>query len=485
MPLTPGATKIIEDYGKQPGVSADNVQNLKTAIERSPALVDEINQATAGPHPSVTKFTLLPAGAHASAQYDPDSKAVQVPLIAVTTPKPGDSRADFDSLTNTLGHEVQHSLNAKHMEDVRATLQKEADTVASSPKHDHDYTAPIDKLTKEYLRDEASGQLSGWNADVSAARKAAADAKQPTPTLRDLYRLNPSDAENFIDIDRSGKEAVYKLKPNLVANPDLTLPLNDQNVKGVTENILTRPDIGIGAKGTSEYRNFYGAYAMSVAAQAERQHEASNPGKVHSEMSVNLNQLGLKPKILAENGIDLGSDKSAMRYMDKSSDPPTQRWLQDTSATHTYTVNPKKPEAQPGFEDPTHPGHELFKQAQGHVHALDAQLGRAPDARSDNLAGAVTVAALAASMTRIDHVLPDIKGGSTMFVAQNTSPLTTNAEVPTVQAMNTPLEQSSAQYMQMSQQKAQAQAQQPVQTQDQTQQQAGAQQQAQPRPAGP
>jgi len=137
--------------------------------------------------------------------------------------------------------------------------------------------------------------------------------------------------------------------------------------------------------------------------------------------------------------------------------------------------NNRGPYADPAkalrFDDPAHPGNELFKQAQVKVYELDAKIGRAPDARSDNLAGVATTAALAAGMTRIDFVLPDTKDGSTMFVAQNTSPLKTLAEMPTMQAMNTPLEQSSAQYLQVAQQQqVQVQAQAQLQTQNQASQ---------------
>ncbi len=121
------------------------------------------------------------------------------------------------------------------------------------------------------------------------------------------------------------------------------------------------------------------------------------------------------------------------------------------------------------LDEPDHPGNGLFTQARDRVHALDTQLGRTPDTRSENLAGAVTVAALSAGITRIDHVQPDNIDGSKMFVAQNTSPLKTVAELPTMQGMNTPLEQSSAQYRQIAERQTQAQAQQQVQTQSQHQ----------------
>ncbi len=151
--------------------------------------------------------------------------------------------------------------------------------------------------------------------------------------------------------------------------------------------------------------------------------------------------------------------------------------VENIQRLHSILDAPKHAQLQsPLLNDPSHPGNGLYQQAYGKLAELDGQVGRSPDQRTANLAGAATVAALGAGITRVDHMLPDIKGGSTMLVAQNTSPLKTVAEVPTVQGMNTPLEQSSAQYRQVAQQ--QTQDQQQSQTQNQTQ--VASQQQAQP-----
>jgi hypothetical protein len=76
------------------------------------------------------------------------------------------------------------------------------------------------------------------------------------------------------------------------------------------------------------------------------------------------------------------------------------------------------------------------------VHKIDAEMGRMPDQRSANLAAALTVAAKAQELTRIDTVALS-EDGSRTFAAQNTSPLKTIAEVSTAQAVGTPLENSS------------------------------------------
>ena len=104
------------------------------------------------------------------------------------------------------------------------------------------------------------------------------------------------------------------------------------------------------------------------------------------------------------------------------------------------------------MDHPDHPGYGLFKQAQARVDILDAQRGRTPNAHSRNLAAYAAVTALANGITRIDALLPDTKGGSSMFIAQHASPLRRIAEMPTLEAINTPLEQSSAAFLQVAQQ---------------------------------
>lgn len=121
---------------------------------------------------------------------------------------------------------------------------------------------------------------------------------------------------------------------------------------------------------------------------------------------------------------------------------------------------PDRTESTIRLDYPDHPGYGLYKQAQAHVDALDAQHGRTPDEHSRNLAGYAAVVALANGITRIDALLPDTRGGSSMFVAQHISPLKRVAEMPTLQAINTPLEQSSANFLRIAQQQNQDQLQQ-------------------------
>ena len=131
------------------------------------------------------------------------------------------------------------------------------------------------------------------------------------------------------------------------------------------------------------------------------------------------------------------------------------------------------------FDHPAHPGHGMYQQIHSYVRKIDAEMGRTPDQHSANLAGALTVAAKERGLVRADSVTPG-DNGSRFFVSQTIIPrtLAEHAHVETAQAVNKPLEQSSAQYLQTPLQAnalTQGQAQHQEQAQAQTQNQAQAQ----------
>jgi putative chitinase len=101
------------------------------------------------------------------------------------------------------------------------------------------------------------------------------------------------------------------------------------------------------------------------------------------------------------------------------------------------------------LNNPAHPDHALFRQAQAHVHGLDAQLGRTSDVHSDNLAGMLALRARADGLQRIDQVA--LSTDRQRLWAVQTTPGRTGhlvdlrTSVPT-DAANTSMAQSSAQW---------------------------------------
>lgn len=481
MPLSPQANAIVEDFGRQPGVLPEHEQNLRRAIDRSPALMDEVNRAVKDG--GLEHFQLMTdPNPNIAGQYDPETRTVEVQPFAIDNSNDPTYQSAREGLTNTLGHEVQHALNAKRIEQAQQTFEKDLVQVATSPQHDHDYTKSIGNMKKENMRDEASGQISGWNADVSAARKEFADAKHAPPTLEDIYKRNGNDASNFIDkgVDANGK-STYTLKSNIHLNPDLSMPLDDRNVEGITQNILTDRRLAMGPSGTSEYGNWYGVGLVGDAIKAERAYNHDKPAGQRPGMSINLAELGLDRKTLEQNGLELGADRSPMPFSDKSTNPPTQSHFHDTRDNHQYAPDPQKQNrGATQLNDPSHPDHGMYQQARGHVHELDRQLGRTPDQHSDNLAAATAVSARADGLSRIDQVALS-QDGSRLFAVQTPPGMRDHffdkqTSVPTA-AAHTSMEQSSAQWpqaMDKYQQHEQTQAHSQAQAQQQqAQQQSG------------
>ncbi|MDR6935317.1 peptidoglycan-binding protein [Luteibacter sp. 3190] len=131
----------------------------------------------------------------------------------------------------------------------------------------------------------------------------------------------------------------------------------------------------------------------------------------------------------------------------------------------------------PSLLDARHPAHGIYEQAHACVARIDQSQGRAPGPHTQNFAGSLTAAATAAGLTRVDHVvLNDDASRGWAVQGDLNSPFKRYTEVDVMQAIQTPLAQSSQEAAMHVQNGAQQQAmaqQQQTQQQDQAQQAAG------------
>ena len=119
---------------------------------------------------------------------------------------------------------------------------------------------------------------------------------------------------------------------------------------------------------------------------------------------------------------------------------------------------------QPNLADAAHPGNGMYRQALDAVHRLDAQQGRAPDQRSDNLAASLAVAAHGNGMSRVDHVVLSDDASRAYAVQGDTNSLFKRyTDVNVGQAVATSVAQSSAHWQHDVQQLAPAQTTPPMQ----------------------
>lgn len=97
------------------------------------------------------------------------------------------------------------------------------------------------------------------------------------------------------------------------------------------------------------------------------------------------------------------------------------------------------------LDNPAHPENGLYKQALDAVHRLDAAHQREPNHQSGQLAGSLAARAREEGLQRIDHaVLSDDAKRTYAVQGDLNSPFKRTAEVDTAQAVNTPLEKSTA-----------------------------------------
>ena len=100
-----------------------------------------------------------------------------------------------------------------------------------------------------------------------------------------------------------------------------------------------------------------------------------------------------------------------------------------------------------GLDDPQHPGHDMYRQAYTGVESLNAKHGVAPSEQDKDFAASIAAGAKAQGLDRVDHVLLSDDGSKTFAVQGNLQSIhgldRKIADLQTVEALNTPLAQSS------------------------------------------
>jgi putative chitinase len=152
---------------------------------------------------------------------------------------------------------------------------------------------------------------------------------------------------------------------------------------------------------------------------------------------------------LALNGRPAGLDDRENRFEDwqRRLTPEVMQRLADGNVGQPQETPPaSQSQTSPArLDHPAHPDHALFEATRAAVRRLDAHYGRTPDTQSDQLAGSVVLEAKKQGLTKIDHVVLSDDGSRAYGVQGDlNSPLKRLVEVDTAKAVNTPIEQSSA-----------------------------------------
>lgn len=453
--LSADMERLLTEFSRAPGVSQDQVENLRSAVVNSPALSTQVDAAIGAGH--LQHFALLPAGTNAGGTYDGDAKTINLPASILSTPAtPSDRQAA--ELTFVLGHEIQHGFN--HAQTRQAYTQFES-AVEASTRGDRDYTRAIGDLLSTNRNDEATANLAGWNALVGMVKTT-----NPEATLGDIYAANLR-AEDFVT-RTPGPPTTYLAHPDLTINDDLSITPTADNVEGMAKHYFDKaPHLAqLGHNGNSDYQNYYGAYAIGRASQ----YAALNVGPdATTGMTINMQQLRLQESLVEQNGISLGEGNPPPQpYHDSSSSPPTLHHFEHTATTHTHVpIVAQGFAGQPlhaagietslshcmdrGNPTPQLSGTDriLHEQIRSKVAELDAAHGRSFDATSERLSASLLVVAREQGLDRVDHVVLSQKtshaaAAQNIFLVKGAldDPAAVRAATSTAEAAQRPVEDS-------------------------------------------
>ena len=216
-------------------------------------------------------------------------------------------------------------------------------------------------------------------------------------------------------------------------------------VEGVTTLGVATTTAWGGARDALAHEAVHAAQALdhaahAVATQAAAMYTTTRTQVVHGA------QAAEQAVAKTAHTVTMGVTEAAQAW-DTLSHP--QRWAHAATAMPLSSVEPATPLR---LDDASHPEHTLYQQARNAVHRLDAQHQRTPDTRSDQLAAALTVAARREGIQRIDQVLLSDDASRVFAVQNHLSAFGRLAVVPTLEALNTPVAQSSATWQRMMQQ---------------------------------
>lgn len=310
--------RLIDDFGRRQGGSVKFADAIRIVIGKSHTLAKQIDAAVS--KGLLERLELLPPGSTAIGEYHADGRFIRLG---------SDVESEPGTAAFVLGHETQHALNSPLTSRVIRRFHQEVAHTAATTR---DYTMAVQTLIRSCRWDESSSTLAGLNALVGYVR-----GTRPEAQLSDVFDAAPSAAADYIiDQDRSARYI-----PSLKANDDLTIPITLDNIEAVAREYFDKSpeDTRLGARRTSDYANYYGAWTVGAIAAS---HNRKVPGQ---PMRIDLASLGLIRRIMEENGIELYGVRQ-QAYVDASTQPPTHDFFHHTIGTFRYVP-------------PTPTGHQL------------------------------------------------------------------------------------------------------------------------------
>ncbi|WP_146093367.1 XVIPCD domain-containing protein [Xanthomonas pisi] len=469
-------------------VTQNMVDNLQSTINGSPFLAEEVKKSATTIDASDAQkpkraqlegFGFLGPGIAAGGTYDGNNKVMNLPPLGLQTGSATNPSGTFNDkdMTFVLGHEIQHSFN--HATKVQATQKFLTDIKAQANVRSsvHDYTDEIRTYIQAGREDEARAEIAGWNALLSKQQQA-----NPSAGLKEMQATQTDRVRDFVT--KNPSTGVVTGNSGLTFNQDGSLSQTPANIAAMGQHYFDRPSplyaqpgqrpVGLGEhrnqagqlQPTADYPNYYGVWAVEQIVQAEDKANVLYQGS-RPKVTIDMAALGLKERLIENEGLDRGANKMPFPYHDSSTAPPTLHHFdhtQDGSVSpaqdHTYVpVVPSAPAstAPRGPDDPAHPDHTMLEQIRSGVRKIDESVGKPYDAMSERVSrsllavckdnrdaypGAGDRSLADNALSRVDHVVMGKTGNVFAVEGRLDDPAHKRVHVDIDQAIRTPVEQS-------------------------------------------
>lgn len=361
-------------------------------------------------------------------------------------------------LTEILGHETMHGVLTKHraqaLSEYVGSYRGLMDEAYQSRAAVVDLTGPVRTYLDRGRQEEALAEVAGLRALNS--RIAHAD---PTASKDDMAaKLLSLSTSRCVD----GGAGDRRLAPGLSYDEISRRTADgDRPLHHAVERCFYDGKGTLGRHGDSDYRNYYGVAPITSVAQ---DYAYQSRGRQPPEVRIDFRELGLEPRQLERNGLDLGSAR-VFPVSDFGKDGFGRIELNNTGANARRADPPNRAlpsDGPPSIELGAHDRH-LLNQIRDKVGELDRAHGRQFDQTSERVSASLLVSAKMAGLSSVDHVLSsnataNVPAGHTLHIVQGdlTNPTSPRAHVLASQTVQRPAQESLEQAAAMGQQQSQA-----------------------------
>jgi hypothetical protein len=457
----PELQKVIDEFASQKNLPPNALKNVEEAIDSSIYLENRMIESIRSGN---LKHIALTPNAHEGGHFNDETGTLALNRSVFLPVQQGEGHSVVvDRIVSVMGHEIGHSGQSEwrnlELKEFRGAISSAVWTEREPPNNHMDLTKPVDRYLDFTRRDEAMAEISGWNALADRVR----GTKESVPEREMLERQLV--ATSCVDLKADGSLQLGK-GIQLSDNGSIYIgkPMDrSANLEAVAACHYDMPaeTARLGAHGDANYRNYYGAYAISVVASTVNSAE-KNLGRDADDIRLDMSELKLDRTKLERVGLDL--DGKSILFTDTSDGK-----LRGMSLRSTGSGTSNRPDTQNEIDQVERPPSSAAKLMSDDGHSanfawLQAQsaLGRSnieglqdlDQYQRERLTGSIAATVLAdtktnmQNITRVDastHI--DVESGRPQFLIPGQGDPHTEyykrVPVDVVQALATPIEQSS------------------------------------------